>query len=162
MPRLRADVPPGHELDAGTPRIAYRDVLAAWRDYLAHDNKGRGVVLIGHSQGAQMLKQLVQNEIDGYEATRKLLVSAILLGGSIAVAQGSDRGGDFENVPACRTRTQTGCVVAYSALARTPPPDASFQTWATPSEQILCVNPARRRAARRRSRRRSRGSARRA
>ena len=34
------------------PLLAYGDVLAAWRDYLAHWNHGRGVVLIGHSQGA--------------------------------------------------------------------------------------------------------------
>ena len=115
---------------------------AAWRDYLAHDNKGRGVVLIGHSQGAQMLKRLIANEIDGNDEARKLLVSAILLGGSVAVARGSDRGGDFQNVPACRTRTQTGCVVAYSSFARTPPPDASFESVGAPSEQVLCVNPA--------------------
>jgi hypothetical protein len=125
----------------GKSALAYHDVRAAWRDYLAHDNKGRGVVLIGHSQGAQMLKELIQKEIDPNEATRKLLVSAILLGGSIAVAQGSDAGGDFENVPACRSRAQTGCVVAYSAFARTPPPDASFESVSDPSEQILCVNP---------------------
>ena len=30
---------------------AYADVRAACRDYLKHDNKGRGVVFIGHSQG---------------------------------------------------------------------------------------------------------------
>src|ERR1044072_1248501 len=29
--------------------MAYGDVAAAWRYYLEHDNKGRGVVLIGHS-----------------------------------------------------------------------------------------------------------------
>ena len=28
--------------------LAYADVLAAWRDYLASENRGRGVVLIGH------------------------------------------------------------------------------------------------------------------
>ena len=27
------------------------DVLAAWNYYLEHDNQGRGVVLVGHSQG---------------------------------------------------------------------------------------------------------------
>ena len=29
--------------------MAYRDVAAAWADYLARDNGGRGVILIGHS-----------------------------------------------------------------------------------------------------------------
>ncbi|MFN7927992.1 MAG: DUF3089 domain-containing protein [Blastocatellia bacterium] len=32
--------------------LAYNDVLDAWKYYLEHDNKGRGVVLIGHSQGS--------------------------------------------------------------------------------------------------------------
>jgi Protein of unknown function (DUF3089) len=45
-------------------RIAYRDVLAAWKDYLAHDNHGRGVVLIGHSQGAGHLTHLLRSWIE--------------------------------------------------------------------------------------------------
>ncbi|HST35954.1 MAG TPA: DUF3089 domain-containing protein, partial [Allosphingosinicella sp.] len=32
--------------------LAYGDVIAAWRHYLAHDNRGRPFVLIGHSQGS--------------------------------------------------------------------------------------------------------------
>jgi hypothetical protein len=129
-------------MSPGNPRLAYRDVRAAWRDYLAHYNDGRGVVLIGHSQGAGVLKELIQSEIDDSEPVRKLIVSAILLGGGVVVEKGSDEGGDFEHVPACRSATQTGCVVAYSAWSRTPPKDASFQEVSDPSQQILCVNPA--------------------
>ncbi|HEY6771618.1 MAG TPA: DUF3089 domain-containing protein, partial [Solirubrobacterales bacterium] len=36
-------------------QIAYGDVLAAWRTYLRKYNHGRGVVLIGHSQGTFVL-----------------------------------------------------------------------------------------------------------
>ena len=43
---------------------AYLGVLSAWKDYLAHYNHGRGVVLIGHSQGASLLVPLMQREID--------------------------------------------------------------------------------------------------
>ena len=32
--------------------MGYRDVAAAFADYMKHDNKGRGVILIGHSQGS--------------------------------------------------------------------------------------------------------------
>ena len=60
---------------ADAAAIAYGDVRDAWRDYLAHDNHGRGVVLIGHSQGAGMLTQLVKREIDneaeGPQAARR-------------------------------------------------------------------------------------------
>lgn len=48
--------------------LAYGDVKAAWAHYLATENKGRGVVLIGHSQGSGMLKQLIAEEIDGKPA----------------------------------------------------------------------------------------------
>src|SRR5262249_7257471 len=88
-----------------SPAMAYGDVLAAWRDYLAHYNRGRGVVLIGHSQGAYVLKHLVTTVIDRSAAERRLLVSAILLGGQVHAAN-SDGGrtGDFAHVPACASR----------------------------------------------------------
>jgi hypothetical protein len=124
----------------GNSELAYGDVLAAWKDYLAHYNDGRGVVLLGHSQGAGVLKRLIREEIDNAPAKRRLLVSAILLGGGVQVAKGSTVGGDFKHVPACTSTTQTGCVVAYSSWDRTPP-------WAgvggskSPTQE-LCVNPA--------------------
>ena len=56
---------------AGTPvpvnrQMAYGDVRDAWNYYLEHDNQGRGVALIGHSQGALVLTALIRNEIDGH------------------------------------------------------------------------------------------------
>jgi len=127
----------------GDPKLAYHDVLAAWRDYLAHDNHGRGVVLIGHSQGAFLLADLIRDEIDGSGSARKRFVSAILLGGSISVEKGSETGGSFQHVPACTGREQSGCVVAYSTWGRTPPKNASFEWVDNPSsQQVLCVNPA--------------------
>jgi len=71
--------------------IIYNDVLDAWNYYLAHDNHGRGVVLIGHSQGANVLSLLLKNEIDG-KPIQKQLVSAMLLGANIAVPKGKDIG----------------------------------------------------------------------
>ena len=105
VPQMLGQVPPGDR------ELAYRDVRAAWNHYLAHDNKGRGVILIGHSQGAAHLKRLIAEEIDGKPA-QKLLVSAMLAGGNAEVARGSDRRGDFQAVPLCRHASQTGCVVA--------------------------------------------------
>ena len=46
----------GGSLDRG---IQYDDVRDAWNYYLAHDNKGRGFVLIGHSQGSYILTRLL-------------------------------------------------------------------------------------------------------
>lgn len=122
--------------------IAYGDVLATWKDYLANYNHGRGVVLIGHSQGTFMLTQLVAKEIDLEPDMRKLLVSALLLGGQVTVPPGKDVGGSFKNVPACRSADQAGCVVAYSAFLEEPPHNSLFGRAADDTHEVLCVNPA--------------------
>lgn len=121
---------------------AYHDLAAAWHDYLAHYNHGRGVVLVGHSQGSFVLADLIRAEIERAPSVRKRLVSAILLGGNITVRKGSDTGGSFRRLPACRAKKQSGCVVAYSTWGRTPPKDASFERVANGRQQVLCVNPA--------------------
>ena len=36
-------------------------------------------------------------------------------------------GGDFKRIPACRSRSQTGCVVAYSSFLDPPPADSLNQ-----------------------------------
>ena len=107
-------------------QTAYDGVKAAFDDYLANYNHGRGVVLIGHSQGAMLLADLLHFEVDPKPDVRKLLVSALLMGGNVTVAAGQSTGGDFANIPACGSASQTGCVVAYSSFAEAPPPDAAF------------------------------------
>jgi len=145
----------GDELPAGDTAsaraLAYGDVLSAWQDYLANYNQGRGVVLIGHSQGTMMLTKLITSEIDPNPDARRLLVSALMIGGNVMVATGQDVGGDFQNIPACRSADQTGCVVAYSSFNQPPPPDAMFGRADTgpragelagKNAEVLCVNPA--------------------
>jgi hypothetical protein len=133
----------GHYEDTGPRALAERDVELAWRDYLANHNDGRGVVLLGHSQGARTLTALLAKRIDRDPDARVLLVSALLLGGDVTVARGADVGGSFSEVPACRRPAQTGCVVAYSAFGETPPPDAVFGRAREADEQVLCVDPSR-------------------
>jgi hypothetical protein len=133
------------KISAHAKQLAYGDVLAAWREYLRRDNHGRGVVLLGHSQGSFVLRQLIREQIDPKPAERRRLVSALLLGGNVTVRKGSDVGGDFRHVRACRSATQVGCVVAYSSFNATPPADAMFGrvTGAGSSKlQVLCTNPA--------------------
>ncbi len=134
----------------GDRALAYNDVLAAWRHYLAHDNQGRGVVLISHSQGTVVLEQLIREEIDG-KPVQAQLVSAILLGANVVVRNGADAGGTFQNIPACREATQTGCVISYVSFRAAAPPPANgiFGIAMDPlSPQIyadshaLCSNPA--------------------
>ena len=121
---------------------AYGDVRAAFRDYLRHQNHGRGVVLIGHSQGAVLLRLLIRDEVERRPAVRRKLVGALLLGGDVTVAKGKDVGGDFQHVPACRRTGQIGCVVAYSMYDGPVPADAAFGRTAVPGQEVLCTNPA--------------------
>ena len=141
------------EQRAAGVEIAYGDVREAWREYLARDNGGRGVVLIGHSQGTRMLRQLVREEIDPDPLARSRLVSALLLGGNVLVRKGRPDGGDFQKVPACTGQGQTGCVVAFSVFNETPPANARFGRPpssdtsgvgfpAGPDYEVLCTNPA--------------------
>jgi hypothetical protein len=94
---------------------AYADVLAAWRWYLAHDNAGRGVVLIGHSQGTILLQRLIAEQIDGQPSQHRL-VSAFLAGDpGLPIPQGAVIGGAFKHIPLCQHAAQTGCVYVWSS-----------------------------------------------
>jgi hypothetical protein len=125
-------------------QIAYDDVKRAWNYYLANDNHGRAVVLIGHSQGSGILAQLVKNEIDGKQVQRRIL-SVILAGYRLQVPVGKDVGGDFKAIPLCRAVGQTGCAINFSSFrADSPPPPAArlFGASAGPGLEAACVNPA--------------------
>jgi len=126
------------------PALAYADVVDAWQHYVANHNQGRGVILVGHSQGAGHLTALLRNEIDPRPELRPLLVSAMLLGTSVQVPVGADVGGDFVNVPLCRSATQTGCVISYSSFRSDEPPPATsfFGVSRGPGLQAACTNPA--------------------
>jgi hypothetical protein len=130
----------------------YASVLDAWQYYLAHYNDGRPFVLIGHSQGAFVLRRLIREQIDGNATLRKRMLSAILFGGGVVVKKGSLVGGDFQHIPGCTSTTELGCVVSYSSFPGPAPPGAIFGASSfnpydgpvplKPGQEILCTNPA--------------------
>ena len=132
---------------------AYADVLEAWRTYLRRFNKGRGFVLIGHSQGTRMLRKLVREEIDRRPPVRGRMLSALLLGGNVLVRDGKRIGGDFQRIPACGFARRLGCVIAYSVFNYTPPQNSRFGREPLDDPygsgfpegrryEVLCTNPA--------------------
>ena len=131
----------GKYLDPAIQQIAYDDVRNAWRDYLAHFNKGRSFVLIGHSQGALQLTRLVRDEIDGSEELRNRLLSAILVGANVTVEDGKPTGGSLRSVPACAAAGQKSCVIAYSSFATTPPTYSLFGRTNNGGQHVLCTDP---------------------
>ncbi len=132
---------------------AYGGVRAAWNSYLRNFNKGRGIVLIGHSQGTGHLKRLISETFDRNPKLRKRLVSAVLIGGNVIVPKGKPVGGSFQKVPACQKAEQLGCVIAYSGFLKDPPPENSLfgrvggalseSGFSPETHEVLCVNPAR-------------------
>jgi DUF3089 family protein len=139
---LRRMLAPGATvtLDRG---VQYDDVKDAWNYYLNNDNQGRGVALVAHSQGSFILNRLIREEIDG-KPIQARLVSAILLGTTIAVPKGKDVGGAFQHVPLCHSASQTGCVITYASFRSTVPPPANTLFGKVPESDMVaaCTNPA--------------------
>lgn len=132
--------PEGQRLPQGVG--GYNDVLDAWNWYMANENKGRGVILIGHSQGAGVLARLIAAEIEGKPA-EKQFVSAMILGSSIMVPPGKLTGGTYKSIPLCTAEDQTGCVINYVTFRDTlPPPATSRFGKAAGGNLAACNNPA--------------------
>ena len=138
--RLLAGGGGGEMLEKGPQ---YDDVKDAWNYYLQHDNSGRGFVLVAHSQGSFILTRLIREEIDGKPIQSRML-SAILLGTTIAVPKGKDVGGSFQHVAVCKSATQLGCVITYGSFRSTiaPPANTLFGKVPDPSLEAACTNPA--------------------
>jgi hypothetical protein len=123
----------------GDGELAYAYVRDAWRWYLANENKGRGVVLIGHSQGSRILLNLLKSEIDG-QPVQKHMISALVLGMNTPV----DAAGKYGSIPLCTKADQAGCLVTYVSFRATSPPPANSRFGKTDadSHRAGCVNPA--------------------
>ena len=114
------------KVTAAVLATAYQSLLQSWQDYLTHYNRGRPIVLIGHSQGALMLIALLQQQFDRNAALRRQLVSAIVPGGNVTVPMVAGAKGSFQHIPACRSAVQVGCVIAYSSFPSQPPATSLF------------------------------------
>jgi len=129
--------------------LAYGDVVSAWKTYLRKYNDGRGIVLLGHSQGSFVLRQLMADYVDKRPDVRNRLVGAYLFGGNVEVKEGSLVGGDFKHIPGCEAPKQIGCIAGFSTFNAPVPADSNFgrvggrlSTGDPTNRDILCVNPA--------------------
>ena len=104
--------------------LAYTDVLAAFRYFLANFNNGRPFVLAGHSQGSRHLDLLLADEIAGSDLAQRM-VAAYPIGFQLDGSNG---------IPVCGTATQTGCQVTWNSVG--PRAGALFA-----SPDNICVNP---------------------
>jgi hypothetical protein len=120
--------------------VAFSDVADAFAQYLTNDNHGRKIVLLGHSQGAEMVVRLVQHFFEHDAGLRAQLLVAMAIGRPIEVPKGKLTGGTFASTPYCTQRDEIGCVVAYQTQRtdRNKVPDAWLPK---PGNETVCVNP---------------------
>ncbi len=130
---------------AGVDRnLNYNDVKDAWNYYLQHDNGGRPVLIVGHSQGAGLITRLVREEIEG-KPVQARIVAVHQLGTTVQVPPGKDVGGTYQSMPLCRRSDQSGCIVVYSSFNAARPPSVtppSRFARAVPPTVASCTNPA--------------------
>jgi pimeloyl-ACP methyl ester carboxylesterase len=124
--------------------LGLEDVRDAFKYYLEHFNNGRKFVLLGHSQGTGMLTAMMQMDLDPDEKLREQLVSALLIGGGVAVPDDADVGGTFANIPLCKEAGQVGCVIAYNSFSKETPPSmgTTFARAPKDGQHNACTEPA--------------------
>lgn len=138
---LRANLGGGQTMSADRA-MGLNDVKAAWDYYLKNHNDGRGVILVGHSQGSSVLTNLIKQEIEGKPIQEKI-ISAMLIGTNIQVPKGKDVGATFKHMPLCTAGDQTQCVITYASFRSTvkPPKNSLFGRGGSDT-QSACTNPA--------------------
>lgn len=136
LPHLRSFMATGEY--KAHPTLNYDDVKAAWETYLAQENQGRGIILLGHSQGARLISQLTSAEIANNDVMDRI-ISVMPIGTNIY----PDETGEYP-LPPCKTASDTGCMVGYVSFRgdRAPPTNSRFGKTQSANNRVLCVNPA--------------------
>ncbi len=92
-----------------TADLAYRDVEAAFRQFLAQTGD-RPFILAAHSQGSIHALRLLQQRIIGTPLQKRLVVAYIP---GVALPLDIEKQG----LPVCRSAAQTGCVASWNTVA---------------------------------------------
>ncbi|MBF9224002.1 DUF3089 domain-containing protein [Hymenobacter ruricola] len=87
--------------------LAYSDVRAAFRYYLAHYNQGRPFIIASHSQGTDHATRLLHEFFDKPTPLRRQLVAAYLIGFQV-------KPNEFLTIKPCADSLATDCFVAYN------------------------------------------------
>ena len=124
--------------------FAYRDVAAAWEQFLREAPADRPIILAAHSQGSMHLMRLLQERIRSTpEAAR--VAAVYLVGWPVSLSA------DLPALPfpACQTAGQARCIVSWMSYAE--PADSSqlLDVWdetngprgARSGTDMLCTNP---------------------
>lgn len=131
----------GHE----ATDLAYGDVVRAFDQFVAGVALNRPIVLVGHSQGAFLLRRLLRDRVAG-TALADRIAAAYLIGWPISLRHDLPSMG----LPACVSPAQTGCIVSWLSVAE--PAETGMLTEAYARQKgldgqdlrdsaFLCTNP---------------------
>ena len=98
--------------------IAFEDVNEAFSQYLS-ESENRPFVLMGHSQGAQILHELLLRRFGNDSELQQRLISALLIGPLelLIDSEGIVFADSSNNIPFCSHATQNACLIAYDSIA---------------------------------------------
>lgn len=126
-------------------KFAYRDIAAAFHEYLTEDSQGRPFIIVGVEQGGVLAARLIAEAIAPQPAVRGRLVAAYLIETVVPTA--------LAPLPPCQMRDQAGCLAAWATapageLDRGRTMLARTLFWAPGGElenigdaPVLCFNP---------------------
>ena len=125
--------------------LAYRDVLAAFGQFLKDVGPDRPIILAGHSQGALHLMRLLREQVAGKPLAARI-VAAYVVGWPVS------RVADLPHLglPECASADQSGCILSWQSFAEPADPamildiyDASTspEGIARKGTAMICTNP---------------------
>lgn len=92
--------------------LAYRDVAAAFDEFLKRIGPDTPFLIVGHSQGALHGLHLIARRVAKDPALRARLVAGYLIGWPISVEEDLGAIG----IPPCREETDTGCIIGWQTF----------------------------------------------
>lgn len=125
--------------------VAYGDVRAAFRAFVAAVPADAPIVLAGHSQGALHLMHLLQDEVKDTPLAGRI-VAAYMIGWPVSPTHDLPQTG----LPACTAPDQTRCAMSWLSFAEPADARMMLDTYraepgldgkAKGTEPVLCTNP---------------------
>lgn len=125
--------------------LAYRDVAAAYGEFLRQAPRDRPIVLAGHSQGALHLMRLLAEQVAGSpEAAR--VAAAYVVGWPVSITADLPHLG----LPACARAGQANCILSWQSFGEPADPKMVTDVYdrsrgpsgeTRAGTRMLCVNP---------------------
>ena len=125
--------------------LAYRDVRAAFDQFLEEAPKDRPIILAAHSQGSYHLARLLRDRIAGTLLAGRI-AAAYVAGWPLSMTIDVPKLG----LPACRSARDAGCIIAWQSFAEPADPGQLMKIYdasmgpngrSRAGTPILCVDP---------------------